>query len=183
MNIREDIISKCAIDGKLGRIKIGSIDVAYHCDKFNTRIIKGFEDTLGYEKARDMIHKTSEETLLDAVSDYIKSSTSGMSPADVMKTIFEMFKTLGYGSFTVESDNDNSGKVNGSPVYTAEGWLENEVKYNWEARKNPVCHTEAGFIAAAWEIAHNLPKGSTKVTETTCRSMGANACEFTVEVK
>lgn len=117
MNIREDIISKCAIDGKLGRIKIGSIDVAYHCDKFNTRIVKGFEDTLGFEKARDMIHKTSEETFFDAVSEYVKSATSGMQPADIMKTIFEMFKTLGYGNFNVESDNGKSGKVTGSPVY------------------------------------------------------------------
>ncbi len=71
--------------------------------------------------------------------------------------------------------------MRGNTVYTAEGWLENQAKLGWERRKHPVCHVEAGIIAAAWEIVHGLPKGSVSVVESACRAMGDPTCEFSIE--
>ncbi|NLI40327.1 MAG: hypothetical protein GX421_03945 [Caldisericales bacterium] len=183
MGIREDIASLTKISGEDGTIAIGSVTVAYHCDKFNTRIIKGFEDTLGFEKARQLVHDTAESTAYDSLASFIASKTQDMSPKDALGVAFDLFKVLGYGCYQLLEDNGKGGKVKGSPVYTAEGWLENETKWNWEARKEPVCHVESGLIAAVWEIVNNLPKGSVRVNETACRAQGNPECMFEVEVK
>jgi predicted hydrocarbon binding protein len=65
----------------------------------------------------------------------------------------------------------------------AEGWLENLERWNWTLRDNPVCHDACGQIAAAFSVAFGKPADTYSVKETQCRSTGADACEFVVEVK
>ncbi len=84
------------IDGQKGRISIGDINIAYHCDKFNTRIIKGFEDTLGYEKTRELLFKVAEETTHDSFSGFLKEMTADKSAPDAFSLANELLKTLGW---------------------------------------------------------------------------------------
>ncbi len=177
--IRDRVAQTMVIDAQKGRISIGDVNIAFHCDKFNTRIIKGFEDTLGYEKTRVLLFKVAEETTYDGFCGFLKEMMEGKSPIVAFSLANELFKTLGYGNFEVIEIN---GKVRGNTAYTAEGWIENQAKWGWERRKCPVCHFEAGVIAAAWEIIHGLPKGSASVAERACRAMGDPTCEFSIEV-
>jgi len=182
MGTRENMIGMISINAERSVIKLGDVEIAYHCDKFNTRIFKGFEDTLGFEKARDLIFTSAHNTTYDNLVKIATGIIAGSKPADVIESLFELYKVLGYGNFMVQDAYENGGRVKGDPSYMAEGWLENQEKWHWTNRTQGVCHEEAGHIAAAWELAHNLKKGSVRVIETVCKAAGGPYCEFQIEV-
>jgi len=183
MGTRETVMGMISINAEKSVIKLGEIEIAFHCDKFNTRIFRGFEDTLGFEKARDLIFASAHNTTYDNLTKFSSEIIKNMKPSDAIASFFELYKVLGYGNFTVLDVYANGGgRVKGDPSYMAEGWLENQEKWHWAPRKQGVCHEEAGHIAAAWELAYNLKKGSVRVTETICKAAGGPYCEFQVEV-
>ena len=182
MGIRDEMISILKINDENGSVMFGPVTVAYHCDTFNTRIIKGFEDTLGYEHARELVLTTTEISTYDPLSDMLNAKTQGMSFEDSLKVAFDFYRVIGCGSFELVELKGKGGKVKGV-TFTAEGWFEKETKWNWNARKEPVCHVEAGLIATVWEVLNKLPKGSVSVKETACKAVGNPECIFEVEVK
>lgn len=169
------------------RLELGSVEVSYHCDKFNTRILKNFEDVLGFDKGSILLKKGAETTTYDALKkflnqDDIKANFDGLSPEDKVKTIFEMFKVSAYGALEVSSLSPEKSVFISKSSYLAEGWLENKEKFNWADRDLPVCHDISGHLCAVLSIVYAKPVGSFKIIETKCRAKGDDICEFVAEV-
>lgn len=181
MGVRETVLSNISINVEKSELKIGNEVFAFHCDKFNTRILKGLEDTLGFEKARELLFKSSEKTTLGVLKG-LGDILVGATVQEKLSSIFELYKVLGHGNIKVTEFGDTKSKVISDPSYMAEGWIENQEKWNWSRREKPICHDQCGAIAAAFELAFGKNPGQVKVVETTCHSMGSAACEFDVEV-
>lgn len=181
MSIREKLMGLMEVNAEKSELKVSGQLFAYHCDKFNTRILKGLEDTLGFEKARDILCKSAEETTYDTLTGMFEVF-DGSTPEEKLASIFEAYKVFGHGNVQIKEVSASGGIVTAKPSYMVEGWLENTERWNWGKRDKPICHDEAGSIAAAFEIAYGLSKGAVKVTETVCYVTGADACEFKIEV-
>ncbi len=174
------------IDAAHSRIRIGGHEVAFHCDKFNTRIIKGLEDVIGIPDAAKMLIASAEASSYQMFVDFFKgdrkAAFDSLSPEDKIATLIEMGKMLGYGGVDVKSLSEKGGDFVSPYSYLAEGWLENKDRWNWSLRKNPVCYDMSGFLQAALAFVWGKKTGSYKVIETTCRSTGDELCTFKAEV-
>ncbi len=181
MSLREKLIGNISIDPETSKFLIEGEAFAYHCDKFNTRILKGFEDTLGHEKTKELLFKSAESSCYDVLKGLF-DLLEGDTPTDKMKSVFEMCKVLGHGDFHIKDINETGGTVIAKKAYMVEGWLENQERWHWHKRTDTICHDSCGAIAAAFEIANGLDKGTVTVTETECMVTGAPECVFNVEV-
>ncbi|MBD3290937.1 hypothetical protein GF337_19175 [candidate division KSB1 bacterium] len=191
MGISTDILSSYAdtlnFIPEKSRLELGSVEVSYHCDKFNTRILKNFEDVLGFDKGGMLLQKAAEFTTYEALKKFldqteIKANFDAMSTEDKTLTILEMFKIPAYGAIEISSLSPEKSVFISKSSYLAEGWLENKEKFNWEDRKQPVCHDICGHLCAVLSIVYDKPAGSFKMSETKCRAKGDDICEFVSEV-
>ena len=170
------------------RLEMGHHEVAFHCDKFNTRIIKGLEDVLGVDGAKDILVSTAEQSTYEMLDDFFhsekfKEDFSSLTPMERLQTIFEIFKVLGYGAVNVEELGDGTARFSSKSSYLSEGWLENMARWNWKMREEPVCHDLCGYLQGAMAIALDKPAGSFSVKENQCRAAGKEICEFSAEGK
>lgn len=189
MGARDKLLESTDYDAERARLSFGAHEVSYHCDKFNTRVIKGLEDVIGYEDAHSILEKTAGESTIKLIGDFFENTDASdefaelESPDDKLNYIFEVFKAGGYGAFEISSADENGGEITSPSSYIAEGWLENMERWKWPRRENPVCHDSCGYISAAFSIAFDKDELSYKTAETTCRSCGDDICTFKVEVK
>jgi len=188
VQIKEAFLGTIKADADKSRLEFGGTEVSFHCDKFNTRVVKGLEDVVGFDGAHDLLSHQAEITHHAFLKKFLgdgpgAEAFSGLSPEDKLAAIFEIYKVLAYGSFDGSAVNDGGGKVVAKFSYVAEGWLENLERWNWTLRDNPVCHDACGQVAAALSLTFDKPVGTYSVTETTCRAKGDDVCEFVVEVK
>ena len=138
-DIKQGYVESIKVVADKSRIEVGGAEVSLHCDKFNTRIIKGLEDVVGFEKAQEILENSASKSTYDILNSYlsstdIKSAFNGLSPEEKLKTIFELFKVLGYGAIEISSVSDSSGEFFSKSSYISEGWLENEKKWKWSKR-------------------------------------------------
>lgn len=186
--IRDLLVSTVKADPERSRLEFGGTEVAFHCDKFNTRIIKGMEDVIGVEQASRLLAASAEKTHYDWLKGFFidgegKAAFGALSAAEKLAACFEVYKVFAYGAFDGSGLSESGGKVISKTSYLAEGWIENLERWKWSLRDNPVCHDACGTIAAAAAISYGKPLGTYVVTETKCRSKGDDSCEFAVEVK
>ncbi|NLI99179.1 hypothetical protein GX441_11045 [bacterium] len=185
--ILESYLKTFMIDAEHSRIRIGNHEVAFHCDKFNTRIIKGLEDVIGVADSYKLLVASAEKATLQMFSDFlvseIKPQFDALSPEDKFTTLVEIGKLLGYGALNASRISDKGGEFSSPSSYLAEGWLENQTRWNWKQRTDPVCYDMCGFIAGVLSIVYGKPAGTYKVTEMECRSKGDSVCNFKAEVK
>jgi len=175
------------IDAGKSRIRIGGHEVSFHCDKFNTRIIKGFEDVVGIEDASRLLCASAEQSSYKMFTDFFQGNQrqafDSLPPEDKVATLLEMGKILGYGAVNIDSISASGGQFTSPYSYLAEGWLENLSRWNWKLRTAPVCYDMCGFIQASLAFIFGKKPGSYKVAETTCRAKGDKVCTFKAEVK
>lgn len=186
--IRDLLVSTVKADPERSRLEFGGTEVSFHCDKFNTRVIKGMEDVIGFEQAVRLLSASSETTHYAMLKQFFldgegKAAFAALSPGDKLAACFEAYKVFAYGAFDGAGLGETGGKVVSKSSYIAEGWLENLERWKWSLRENPVCHDACGQIAAAAAIAFGKAAGTYAVVETKCRSKGDDVCEFAVEVK
>jgi len=175
-------------DAERSRLEFGGTEVSFHCDKFNTRIIKGLEDVVGFDEAKKLLAHQAEITNYDLLQKFLGEGAAAeafgaLSPEEKLSAVFDIYKILAYGAFEGGGVGEGGGTVNSAHSYLAEGWLENMERWNWSLRDNPVCHDACGYIAAALAVAFGKPVETYAVSETKCRSKGDDVCEFAVEVK
>jgi hypothetical protein len=187
-DIKSGYIQSITILADRSRIQAGGAEVSLHCDKFNTRILKGLEDVAGFEKAREIIATSAEKTTIDLLNKYlasanVKEAFDSLSVDDKLKAVFEIFKVLGYGALDAVSVSETSGKFVSKSTYISEGWLENEKKWKWSKRSEPVCHDVIGYLQGALAIVYGKAPGTYTVKETSCRAKGDPQCEFQMEGK
>jgi hypothetical protein len=177
-------ISTIESDARRSRLKVAGTEVAFHCDKFNTRIIKGLESITGFDKLAIMISRISEETHYNLVQKIIQADSekrfASLSRTDKLAAIFEIYKVFGYGNFDVSKLTEDGGEVTAKKSYLAEGYLENQQRWNWGPRFRPFCVDADGYIAAAMAITFGKPVGTYIVRESKCRAMGNPVCIFEV---
>ena len=170
------------------RLEMGHHEVAFHCDKFNTRIIKGLENVLGIDEAKGILISTAEHSTYEMLEDFFHSEKyreifSSLTPMERLQTIFEIFKVLGYGAVNVDELGERTARFSSKSSYLSEGWLENMERWNWKMREAPVCHDLCGYLQGAMAIALDKPAGSFAVKENRCRAMGEEICEFSAGSK
>ena len=186
--VKEAFLGTIKADADKSRLEFGGTEVSFHCDKFNTRVVKGLEDVVGVDDAHNLLSRQAEITHHAFLQKFFvdgpgAEAFSALSPEDKLAAIFEIYKVLAYGAFEGNGIGEAGGKVTSKSSYVAEGWLENLERWNWTLRENPVCHDACGQIAAALAVAFGKPAETYSVTETTCRAKGDDICEFVVEVK
>jgi hypothetical protein len=175
-------------DAEKSRLEFGGTEVSFHCDKFNTRIVKGLEDVVGYEEAKRILAHQAEVTHYAFLKKFFvdgpgAEAFGAMSPEEKLTAIFEIYKLLAYGAFNADGVDASGGPLTSPSSYVAEGWLENLERWHWSLRDNPVCHDACGHLAAALAVAFDEPIETFTVSETKCRSKGDDVCEFAAEVK
>jgi len=186
--VKELFLGTVKADAERSRLEFGGTEVSFHCDKFNTRIIKGLEDVVGFEEAKKLLAHQAETTNYALLETFLGEGEpaevfGSLSPEEKLAAVFEIYKILAYGAFDGGAVGEGGGTVTSPYSYLAEGWLENMERWNWSLRDNPVCHDACGCIAAALAMAFGKPTGTYAVSETKCRSKGDDICEFAVEVK
>ncbi len=175
-------------DQDRSRLELGGIEVSFHCDKFNTRILKNFEDVMGYHEGGKVLASCAEATTYEALRKFLGAGEAAAIFAPLplgarLEAIFELFKVLAYGAVETLEASPEGARFMSRTSYLAEGWLENKERWHLDEREGPACHDIRGHLAAAMAIATGKPQGSFKVQETKCRAFkGADVCEFVVEV-
>lgn len=187
--LADRLFSTMTFDKERSRLEIGGAEVSFHCDKFNTRILKNFEDVMGYEEGGRLLSACAESTTYDSLQRFLGEGEAGVAfqalgLAERLEAIFEMFKVLAYGAIAVQTATPESARFTSASSYLAEGWLENQARWHLDEREGPACHDICGHIAAAMAVATGKPAGSYRVKETRCRAYkGATECEFLAEAK
>ena len=184
-SIVEKTKAAIAIDADRARITIAGHEVAYHCDKFATRIIKGLEDILGVEKASELLANSAAVTTLEMNQALVKLEPDwgSFSVSQRLEKVFEIYKLLGFGAVKAERMDGSSTKVTSKSSYLAEGYLENMQRWMWPVREKIFCHDMCGYLQSAWALVSEKPLDAVAVKETQCRATGADQCVFIVEVK
>ena len=172
------------IDPDRSRIRLAGHEVAYHCEKFSTRIIRGLEDVLGVEEANALIQRVAAESLYRPLTELPQAEAGWASRtrSERLALIFEIFKMLGYGAVSIAETNGNRTRVTSPNSYLAEGFFENAEQWRWSKRSAPFCHDMCGYLRAAFAVSDGVPLDRVTVKETACRTMGAELCIFEVEV-
>jgi len=182
-------LSTLAFDPERSRLQIGGSEVSFHCDKFNTRILKNFEDIMGYQEGGQLLFEASEHTTYDMLNAFLSQPPASTEFATLdlrqrLEAIFELFKVLAYGAITVKTATAEQACFSSATSYLAEGWLENQERWHLDEREGPACHDIRGHLAAAMALAVGKPRGSYKVSETECRVYkNGRSCEFAAEVR
>jgi predicted hydrocarbon binding protein len=178
-----------AFDKQTSQLGLGGAAVAFHCDKFNTRILKNFEDVIGYEGGGELLFRMAERTTYSALERFLCAgpAASVFGALDLrgrLEAIFELFKALAYGAVEIVELSPEKARFTSKTSYLAEGWLENKSRWNLDEREGPACHDIRGHLAAAMALSTGKPQGSYRTRETQCRAYkNATICEFVVEVK
>ena len=188
LKIKDVFVGTLAVDVNRSRLSLGGREVSFHCDKFNTRVVKGMEDIAGVGEAHRLLSHQAEKSHYDLLTGFFANSGAGetfqsLKPEERLATIFDIYKILAYGSFHAVSVSPETGVVTSPSSYLAEGWLENMSRWDWKLRQEPLCHDACGHIAAAYSLAFDKDVGSYTVRETECRAKGDPQCSFVVEVK
>ncbi len=185
-NIVKAYLDTLGFDSDRSVLTVGGTDVAFHCDKFNTRILKNIEDVMGYEEGSVLLRDWASRTTFKAFNSFLKdgpesSAFASLDPRGKLEAQLELFKFLAYGAVTIDDLHDNGGVFRSGTSYLAEGWLENKKAWGWELRQGPACHDMCGHLSAVMSISYGRPEGAYKVRETACRTMGADECVFEAE--
>jgi len=185
-NIVKAYLDTLGFDPNKSVLTIGGSNVAFHCDKFNTRILKNIEDVMGYEEGSALLKGWAMKTSFRELRKFLVDGPgagifSALDPRGRMEAQFEMFKVLAYGAVEIDSLSELGGTFRSRTSYLAEGWLENKSAWGWELRRGPACHDMCGHIAAAMCLAYGKPEGSYKVSESSCRTVGSEDCVFEAE--
>ncbi len=173
------------VDPEHSRIKFGAADIAYHCDKFATRITKGLEDVLGIEKTSALLNQSAAESNFANFQAglSVDDTFSNMSVPEKMDVILAIYNVLGHGAITLEKNDGTSTKAHSKHSYLAEGFIENMEHWQWKKREEPFCHEMCGDLRAAFASATGKDLSDITVKEIQCRTMGSDECVFEVEVK
>lgn len=182
-------LSTLSFDSQHSRLDIGGTAVAFHCDKFNTRILKNFEDVMGYQEGGQLLASTAERTSYVALEHFLGSGAGAtqFAPLDLaerLEAICELFKVLAYGAISLVEATPERCVFESATSYLAAGWLENRERWHLDEREGPACHDVRGHLAAAVALAAGKPEGSYMVSETGCRAyQDGPVCRFVAEVK
>lgn len=176
-------------DASRSNLSIAGTAVSFHCDKFNTRILKNLEDVMGYERAAQMLCNMAEKTTYDALKYVLDETDAGkdikaLPKKEQVEAFLDLFKALAYGAIVINEYSADRAVFSSDHSYLAEGWLENQERWNLDEREGPACHDIRGHLAAVMALVEDKAPDAYAVVETSCRAFkDGKVCEFIAEVK
>lgn len=175
-------------DQEKSKLSIAGTAVSYHCDKFNTRILKNLEDVMGYKRAGEMLSKMAAKTTYDAMKYVLNETEAGsdiktLTKKEQIEAFLEILKALAYGSIELVEYDSSKAIFQSKHSYLAEGWLENEKRWKLDLREGPACHDIRGHLSAIMAMVEGKPLNTFTVQETSCRTFeDSPVCKFVAEV-
>lgn len=175
-------------DQKKSKLSIAGTPVSYHCDKFNTRILKNLEDVMGYARAGEMLSKMAQKTTYDSMKYVLDETEVGadiktLGKKEQLEAFLEILSALAYGSIELVEYSTNLSTFQSKHSYLAEGWLENKKSWKLDEREGPACHDIRGHLSAIMALVEEKPIEAYSVKEITCRTYeNAPICKFIAEV-
>jgi hypothetical protein len=182
------LLATMAFDSALSRLSPGESDVSFHCDKFNTRILKNLEDMMGYEAGGRVLRETAAQSSRDLLARFLNEpglngTWQGLDLRSRLEAILELYRVMAFGAIRVVDVRQSGATFASATSYLAEAWIENRSRWHLDAREGPACHDICGHLAAAVSLTIDVPLARVKVTETTCRAFrDARECEFVAAV-
>ncbi|MBL8942847.1 MAG: hypothetical protein JNK45_06865 [Myxococcales bacterium] len=155
----------------------GEAPVCFHCHHFNLFLDQTVDDALGHEAGGALrtraAHRASRQLLAG-----LFEAAGVITPAERVSLAQEIFAAMGHGRLSIDAQR-GKGTAHGSHVHYGFCWRE---KYGRDVRRrHPTDAFAAGYVAAATELAHDLPSGSLWGVETECVAMRAPECCFVAE--
>ncbi len=150
--------------------------VLYHCNHFNLFLDQTIDDALGTElgtRLRTVAARDAAHQLLATLN----RKLALLTPPERLELATALFKAMGHGKLEILTQ-PSGGTARGSWLHYGFAWHE---KYGAAVRRrSPADALAAGYVAAATEVAHGLPRESVHCTENHCIAMRSPNCEFTV---
>ncbi len=151
--------------------------VIYHCHHFNLFLDQTIDDALGQEQGAALRTRAARDAAYHLLGSLIKRLDL-VTPTERLEVASALFAAMGHGRLEILTQ-PTGGEGRGSWLHYGYAWHE---KYGAAVRRrNPADAMAAGWLAAATEVAYNLPRESMGCTETQCIAMRAPRCEFTLK--
>ena len=153
---------------------LGGQEMVFHCHHYNCALQRAITDSLGQTAAADLLRAAGAESLRPQ----LVNLTQKMDEKQTLALSRSLFSNLGFGVLDMTRLNAIDGEVVVRQSHYGLGWLS---KYG--ESKDPVCHFNAGFIAASIGVARSLAPERIVITEHACSAQGHEHCSFKVEVR
>ena len=155
---------------------IADVPTVFHCHHFNLFWDQTVDDGLGQELGTMIRTHAARESFHDLLS-ALAERTGAHNATERLELARVVAQGLGMG--TVRFDLDRyGGQALGDHLHYAVAWLE---KYPSVRRRHPSDALTAGFVAAASEVAFQLPRDSMRCREQECLTLGDARCRFRAE--
>lgn len=165
-------MSGLEFDSSTNVASLGGESLVFHCHYYNCALQEALESGLG-DEAGQVQSSAAERAVRAQLSELCRGKTA----VETLETGASLFSRLGFGLIHLADIGPEGGTVVCAHSHYAMGWLATRGE-----RSTPVCHFVAGFVAAAFGVAHDRPADRVRVTETSCFATGAERCLLKVEV-
>lgn len=163
-----------AFDAAKNVATLGGQEMVFHCHHYNCALQRAVTGSLGQAAAAELFRAAGAE----AVRPQLVALTKTMGEGEALTWATTLFSELGFGALDLSAMAALHGEVIVRQSHYGLGWLS-----KFGESQTPVCHFNAGFIAAALGVARHLAPERVVVTEHSCSAQGAEQCRFGVEVR
>ncbi len=157
---------------------VADVPFVYHCHHYNLFHDQTIDDILGDEagaEVRRVAAYGARRVLLRRAT----AEQGAETAAERIQLAQEMFAAMGHGRINLDV-SPKGGRAEGRYLHYGFTWAE---KYGARVRRQTgVDAVAAGFVAAATEVAYDLPAGSVRAAETHCVARRDPVCLFDVAV-
>ncbi len=156
----------------------GKAPVLYHCHHFNLFLDQTIDDALGAEAGAQLRTEAGHEAAHALLSGLIEG-VGAHTAIERLNVAQQVFSAMGHGRIELAAPS-GQGEASGRFLHYGFSWFE---KYGKDVRRRrPADGFAAGYIAAAAEVAYDLPYGSVRAHEDKCVALRDDACHFVLEV-
>ncbi len=155
---------------------LGAAPMVLHCHHFNLFWDQTIDDALGTSLGIAVRTRAAREAYYELLSGLAESMA--LDPGeDRLALARTLFSATGQGRLTLP--DEPGGQALGEYLHYAHAWNE---KYSKKLRrKHPADAVAAGFVAAALEVAFDLPRETLQVDETGCMVLRDDVCRFEIK--
>lgn len=155
---------------------VADVPFVYHCHHYNLFHDQTIDDIVGDEEGAELRREAAHgawRTLLLRTT----AAQGAETAAERIQLAQELFAAMGHGRIELDV-SPKGGRAEGRYLHYGFTWAE---KYGARVRRQTgVDAVAAGFVAAATEVAYDLPAGSVRAVESRCVARRDPTCVFDV---
>lgn len=156
---------------------IADVPTVYHCHHFNLSWDQTIDDGLGADRSAAVRTHAAREAFHDLLA-ALSARVGAQGSADRLELARVVLGGLGLGSVRFDLDR-YGGQALGDHLHYATAWME---KYPTVRRRHPADALMAGYVAAAAEVAFDLPRDTVRGREVECSTLGHDRCRFRADI-